>query len=372
MRADRQLLDIRNVLDYMLSIIQNVLENEFLIVNIKLKDIAERSGYSITTVSRALAGYSDVNEQTRERIAQIAASLGYQPNLVARQLRSQRTQTIGLIIPAYDYSFSNGFFSQLMLGIGDAASLEHYDLLISAQTPGDHEMAAYQRIVGGNRVDGMILARTHQHDARIRYLKDQGHPFVVSGRAAPNEASDFPHIDVDSQAGIRTVVEHFTELGHQHIGLILPPETMAFTGFRHKGYCQGLAEAGLPYRSEYVMYGDLMWSGGYRSAQALLDHHPLLTAIVACNDLMALGAMSAIQGRGLQVGRDIAISGFDDIPDAEYAHPALTTVHQPIYEIGQRLVKILIDLIMGHEPQATQVLLPSPLIVRASSGGYRS
>ncbi len=340
-------------------------------MQVTLKDIAQKSGYSVTTVSRALAGYSDVNEQTRQHITEIAHALGYQPNLLARQFRNQRTQTLGLIIPAYDYTFSTGFYSQLMLGIGDAASLEHYDLLISAQEPGDSEMAAYRRMVAGNRVDGMIIARTRQQDARIRYLKEQDHPFVVSGRSAPDEESDFPYIDVDSQAGIYTVVQHFVELGHRDIGLILPAPDMAFTEYRHEGYRRGLMEAGLPYRPEYVVNGDLWWSGGFQGTQSLLDRHPELTAIIACNDLMALGAMSAIQGRGLQVGRDVAVAGFDDIPAAEYAYPPLTTVHQPIYEIGQRLVRMLIGIITATPPQETQVLLPSKLIVRASSGFER-
>jgi DNA-binding LacI/PurR family transcriptional regulator len=340
-------------------------------MQVTLKDIAQKSGYSVTTVSRALAGYSDVNELTRQQITKIANALGYQPNLLARQFRSQRTHTLGIIIPAHDYTFSTGFYSQLMLGIGDAASAEHYDLLISAQAAGDDEMAAYRRMVAGNRVDGMILARTRQNDARIQYLKERDHPFVVSGRGAPEEVSDFPYIDVDSQAGIRSVVGHFVELGHRDIGLILPSPDMAFTGYRHEGYCQGLADAGISYRPEYVVNGDLWWSGGYQGTQALLDDHPELTAIVACNDLMALGAMSAIQGRGLQVGRDIAVAGFDDIPAAEYAYPPLTTVHQPIYEIGQRLVKLLLGIIAGTPSMETQVLLPTQVIVRASSGFER-
>ncbi len=340
-------------------------------MQVTLKDIAQKSGFSVTTVSRALAGYSDVNEQTRQHIQALADTLGYQPNLLARQFRSQRTHTIGIIIPAHDYTFSTGFYSQLMLGIGDSSSLEHYDLLISAQEPGDDEMAAYRRMVAGNRVDGMIVARTRQNDARIRFLAERGHPFVVSGRGAPGEASDFPYVDVDSQAGIRSAVRHFVELGHHEIGLILPAPDMAFTEFRHEGYRQGLAEAGIPYRPEYVVYGDLWWTGGFQGAQSLLDRHQELTAIIACNDLMALGAMSAIQGRGLQVGRDIAVAGFDDIPAAEYAYPPLTTVRQPIYEIGQRLVKMLIAIIAGTPPPETQVLLPSSLIVRASSGFER-
>lgn len=337
-------------------------------MQVTLKDIAKKSGYSITTVSRALAGYADVNDKTRRRIAEIANELGYQPNLLARQLRNQQTQTMGLIIPLADNSVSNEFFSQLLLGIGDAVSRVGYDLLISAQAPGETEMAAYRRIVGGKRVDGMILARTRQNDERIAYLKQLNHPFIVNGRAAPDEVSDFPYIDVNSQAAIQSAVAHLVMLGHEDIALILPPPEMAFTEFRHNGYREGLAAAGLPYRPEYVTHGDLLRSGGFLNANALLDQHPQITAIVACNDLMALGAMSAAHGRGLQVGSDLSITGFDDIPAAEYAHPPLTTAHQPIYEIGQRLVGILYGLITGAEQQETQIVLSSTLVVRASTG----
>src|SRR5258708_3379259 len=123
-------------------------------MQVKLKDVAQQSGYSITTVSRALAGYDDVNEQTRQHIIKTAKQLGYQPNLVARQLRNQATQTIGLVMPAGDHSLSTDFFIELLHGIGDAASSRHYDLLISAQPNVDAEMMAYRRLVGGERVDG--------------------------------------------------------------------------------------------------------------------------------------------------------------------------------------------------------------------------
>lgn len=337
-------------------------------MQITLKDIARKSGYSVTTVSRALAGYNDVNEDTRRHIAEIAELLGYHPNLLARQLRNRRTHTLGLIIPSADNSISNEFFSQLLMGIGDAASRAGYDLLVSAHVPGDSEMAAYRRIVGSKRVDGMILARTRQNDERIAYLQRLNHPFVVNGRGAPGELDDFPFIDVDSQTGIASVIEHLVALGHTDIGLILPPPDMAFTGYRHMGYRDGLAAAGLPYRSDYVTYGDLQRTGGFEKANVLIDAHPQLSAIVACNDLMAFGAMSAAQQRGLLVGADISVTGFDDIPAAEYGHPPLTTVYQPIYQIGQRLVNLLDNLILSKVPQETQLLLSSKLIVRASSG----
>lgn len=337
-------------------------------MKIGLKEVAEKTGYSITTVSRALAGYSDVNAQTRQHIVETAQSLGYEPNLVARQLRNQKTQTIGVIVPTNDRSFPNDFFGQLILGVSSAAAREHYDLLISAQIQGEEEMAAYQRIVGGNRVDGMILARTRQHDPRISYLQKKRHPFVVSGRSAPNEPSNYPYIDVDSQAGVHMLVRHFAELGHQRIGLILPPEELAFTEFRLHGYQDGLKEAGLPYQPENVVYGDLLPSGGFRGTQQLLSSHQTVSAIIACNDLMALGAMNAIQAAGLRVGEDVAVAGFDDIPAAEFSHPSLTTIRQPIYDIGQQLVSLLMDVINGKPVEETQVILPCTLVVRESSG----
>lgn len=337
-------------------------------MQVTLKDVAKQSGYSITTVSRALAGYTDVNTETRRHITDIAETLGYQPNLLARQLRMQRTQTLGLIIPSAENNISNEFFSQLLLGIGDAASHMGYDLLVSAHMPGEPEMAAYRRMVEGSRVDGMILARTRQHDERIAYLQRLNHPFVVNGRGAPGEPNNFSFIDVDSQEGIAIVVRHLVELGHQQIGLLLPPPEMAFTEYRHMGYCDGLAAAGLAYTPAYVLYGDLQRSGGFEQCNALLDAHPEVTAIVACNDLMALGAIDAAQQRGLQVGVDLSITGFDDIPVAEYAHPPLTTIHQPIYEIGKRLTDLLISLINGDTHEQVQTLLTSTLIVRASTG----
>ncbi len=340
-------------------------------MQVTLKDIAKKSGYSITTVSRALAGYTDVNEETRRRIIEIANILNYKPNLLARQLRMQRTQTLGLIIPSADNSISNEFFSQLLLGIGDGASRVGYDVLVSAHIPGEPEMAAYRRIVEGNRVDGVILARTRQQDERIAYLQRLKHPFVVNGRGAPGELNDFPYIDVDSQEGIATIVRHLVELGHRQIGLILPPAEIAFTEYRRMGYRDGLAAAGLDYRADYVVHGDLQRTGGYQQSNTLLDAHPEITAIVACNDLMALGAMQAAQERGLEVGVDLSITGFDDIPVAEYARPPLTTVHQPIYEIGRRLADLLSSIVTGEPPEQTQMLLSSNLVVRASSGPRR-
>ncbi|MFQ3645567.1 MAG: LacI family DNA-binding transcriptional regulator [Anaerolineae bacterium] len=334
---------------------------------VTLKDIAEKSGFSVTTVSRALAGYSDVNPRTRQLIEAIAQAEGYHPNILARQLRARRTDTIGLILPASSSRFTDDFFTAFVMSIGYAANQHQLDLLISAKSP-DQELEAYQRMVGGNRVDGVIIARVREHDPRIAYLKTTGHPFVVFGRAAPPEPSDFAYVDVDSRAGIAAVVQHLARLGHHQIALLLPPPSLSMTGERLAGFKAGLATAGLRFNPRWVAHGDLTVEDGEAMTAALLAQHPTLSAIVASNDLMALGAMRAAKAAGRQVGVDLAVTGYDNVVAAAHVHPALTTVAPPIEEIGQRLVALLMSMMQQETPAERQMLLTPTLIVRQSCG----
>ncbi len=338
-------------------------------MRVTLKDIADRSGFSITTISRALAGYSDVSDKTRQQILKIADELGYQPNHIARQLQGQRTYTIGLIMPPRLHSDDDDFFSLLLKGVTYAAARDRYDVLVSATVPGSSEMDAYRRIVGGNRVDGMVLARTYFDDPRIAYLESINHPFIVLGRSAPDAASDFPYIDVDSKVGIQALVAHMIARGHRHIGIILPPEEVTFSAYRLAGYQAALAEAAIPYRPEYCVHADLTFSGGEEAARLLMTQQPDLTAIVGCNDWMALGAMHSAQELGHVVGDDFAVGGYDDIPAAERAVPALTTVRWPIYEVGEELTQRLLKFIENDPDVERQQLIKPELIIRRSTGG---
>jgi LacI family transcriptional regulator len=334
-------------------------------MKVTLKDIARESGYSITTVSHALSGYGDVNENTRQHIIAIAERLGYQPNLAARHLRSKQTNTIGMVIPLTAY-FSDPFFMELLSGVGRQAAEYGYDLLLSAQQPGEEELNAYRRIVASSRIDGVVVARVQRDDPRIAFLNEARHPFVVFGRS---NANDYPYIDVDGRAGIHQIVVHLARLGHRRIAFILSPPQLAFTSLRYEGYRQGLAEAGLPFKEDYVVEGDLTRASGHAAALRLLALPEPPTAIVACNDSMAIGAMLAIQEHKLVVGRDVAVAGFDDIPAAANASPPLTTVRQPIYDIGRQALDMLIRVIRNEPVENLHVLLVPELIVRASSGG---
>jgi LacI family transcriptional regulator len=342
---------------------------------VTLKDLAASLGLSVTTVSRALADYDDVADKTRRRVRQMAQEMGYYPSATARQLRKQRTDTLAFVIPTDGSRFSDPFFSELLAGIGNEAGRHRFDLLVSTQSPNsDAEREAYRRIVNGRRADGVLVARTRQEDERIRFLTEQGFPFVAFGRSELD--AQFPYVDEDSYAGIRLLTQHLVSLGHQRIGFISGPAGLLFSRLRLDGYCSVLKECELPANGAFIVSGDLTKPSGFQATQELLALSPRPTAIVACNDLMALGAMSAAQELGLTIGDDLSVGGFDDIPLAEHAHPPLTTVRQPIYEIGQRIARLLIQLIQGQPmageggdtPAEAQVVLTPQLVIRNSTG----
>lgn len=333
---------------------------------VTLKDIAQRVGKSVTTVSRALNDYDDVGEETKARVRQVAEELGYTPSILAQRLQKRQSETIGLILPTFGPRFSDPFFSEFIAGIGNRAAEAGYDLLVSTRPPGEREIGAYRRYVGSRRVDGFIVVRTRRQDARIDFLREAGAPFVAFGRTDP--PLDYPFVDEDSALGMRRIGSHLAEYHHRVIACITPPDSLTFTHERLRGLREGLAEHGLQLRPDYIRESDLTQRGGYEQARQLLALPEPPTAIVASNDLMALGAITAARERGLRVGRDVSITGFDDIPMAEHSHPSLTTVHQPIYQIGGQVCGMLIQIIHGEQLEESQILLQPRLIPRQSSG----
>jgi LacI family transcriptional regulator len=330
-----------------------------------LKEIAERVGRSVTTVSRALAGYEDVSPATREQVRQVALELGYEPNIIARQLQKQRTDTIGLILPTFGPRFSDPFFSEFLAGVGNEAARQGFDLLVSTRAPGAEEEETYLKNIRSRRVDGFIIVRTRRHDPRITLLQNNNYPFASFGRMEGK--NDFPLVDEDSELGVRLVVNHLIEQGHTRLACIAASADFMFAYYRLEGFINTLEAHALPVDPAWIVEGDLTQRAGREIGGRLLDlpHPP--TAIVACNDLMALGAMSAAQERGLVVGQDVAITGFDDTPWAENAHPPLTTVHQPIYQVGTMVCEMLAKVIRGETVAQQQIILQPSLVIRQSS-----
>jgi LacI family transcriptional regulator len=334
-------------------------------VPVTLKEIAKRTGRSVTTVSRALNDYDDVSPKTKELVRKVAAELGYTPSSLAQRLQKQRSETIGLVLPTFGPRFSDPFFSELLAGIGNKAAGLGYDLLVSTQPPGERELDAYKKLLDGRRVDGFIIVRTRRQDPRIEYLLKTGAPFTVFGRVEGE--ANFPFVDEDGAYGMRLVAGHLVQNGHTRVGCISSSPELTFTAYRLQGLRAGLAQLGVSLSEEAIRFGDLTQRSGYELAKSLLSSPQEVSAIVAFNDLMAFGAMSAAQESGLVVGEDIAITGFDDIPMAEYSHPPLTTVQQPVYRIGGVVCEMLIKRIQGEEIQEEHIILKPSLVVRQSS-----
>jgi LacI family transcriptional regulator len=336
-------------------------------MSVTLKDIARKVGYSVTTVSRALNDYDDVSEETKQLIKRVAQEMGYHPHVIAQSLQRRRTNTVGFIVPATDRYLSDPYFLELLAGIGDGAASCDFDLLVSTCKPmGPKERAVYERMVKGRRVDGIVVARTRCDDERIAYLLSEGFPLVAFGRTASDQ--DFPYLDVDGESGVCEAVKHLIDLGYRRIGFITPSMYLMFAEHRLAGYRRALQDNGLEFDPALVVEGNLTQSRGYQRMEQLLDLEEPPTAVVTGNDLMAFGAMEAAQERGLVVGRDVAVIGFDDVPLAAYFHPTLTTIRQPIYDIGKMLSQMLVKIIEGEELAERQIILQPKLVVRESSG----
>lgn len=334
---------------------------------ITLRDLAEKVGKSVTTVSRALHDYDDVSPETKKLVRRTAEEMGYIPNIMAQRLQKQRTDTLGFILPTFGPRFSDPFFSEFLAGIGNKAAKLGYDLLVATQAPGEQELAVYRRNVQSYRVDGFIIVRTRRQDSRIEYLCENNFPFVAFGRT--ESPCVYPWVDEDGEYGMRLLAYHLADLGHKSIAFIAAPDHLMFAHARLKGFREGLIEKGIHLDPTMVIAGDLTQRDGFKQATQLLERINPPTAIAACNDLMALGAVSAAQKKGLIVGKDIAITGFDNIPLAEHSHPPLTTIHQPIYQIGDMLSEMLIKCVKGEVLESKSVILEPTLVIRETCGG---
>ncbi|MCA9976505.1 MAG: substrate-binding domain-containing protein, partial [Anaerolineales bacterium] len=273
---------------------------------------------------------------------------------------------IALILPTTDkLRFSDPFFSEFLSGIVEQTSEYGFNLNISADT-GENQREAYLKQIRSRRVDGFIVMRTQRQDERIDLLRQHDIPFVAFGRVEGE--NDFHLIDDDDNDGIRQVVTHLASLGHTRLGFISEPMNFTKAYHRFLGFRDGLNANNLPFEPELVVVSNYRQRSGQVSTRQLLELSNPPTAIVASNDLIALGAINEAQARGLVVGQDVSITGFDDILLAEYANPALTTVHQPAQQLGSMVAEMLLKVIREEFIDKKQIILNPSLVIRQSSG----
>ncbi|MBC8449920.1 MAG: LacI family DNA-binding transcriptional regulator [Chloroflexi bacterium] len=336
-------------------------------MSVTIKDLAEQLNLSVSTISKALNAYPHVAEETRRRVLAKAEELGYRPSVIARGLQARESRMIGYSWrPAPPDQF-NPILEKFIHSMAEAAARHDYHILTFPCPEPYDELGVYREMVGSGRVDGFILPNTNLNDRRIRYLLDVDFPFVAFGRS--NSEWDFPWVDVDGTDGVKQAVNHLLELGHRRVACLAWPEASLTGRYRLDGYLTAMADAGLSVDPAWIMRIEYNYYSAYQATQTWLTLPPERwpTAVVALADLIAIGVMNAAAAAGLQVGRELAVVGFDDAPIAGYLRPSLTSLRQPIAEVGERAVTMLIDLVRGETPSPAQVLLKPRLIVREST-----
>jgi len=332
-----------------------------------IKDVAREAGVSIATVSYVLNDSGAVSEATHQRVLQAVEKLGYRPSVIAQGLQARESRMIGYSWRPMPPDQFNPILEKFIHGMAEAAARHGYHVLAFPSTEASDEISPYREMVERERVDGFALSNTNLDDPRVHYLLDIDFPFVAFGRANPEW--DFAWVDVDGAAGVEQAVNHLLELGHRRIACLAWPEESLTGQYRLTGYRQAMAAAGLEVQAGWVIRAENHYRHAYQAAQTWLTQPPTRrpTAVVALTDLMAIGVMNAAADAGLTVGRDLAVVGFDDAPITGYLRPPLTSLRQPIAEIGERMVTMLIDLVRGETPSPAQVLLKPRLIVRDST-----
>ena len=334
---------------------------------VTLKQVAARAGVSYQTVSKVLNKQAKVTRETEERIWRAVRELSYRPNLLARNMRQQRSQLIGYSWEPTPGDQCNPILDKFLQSMSQATEEAGYHLLTFPHHPGSKSLDIYEELIDSNRVDGFVLSSIEYDDPRITFLHEKNFPFVAFGRSNPGQ--EFMFVDIDGCRGIQKVMEHLLELGHRRIFTLAWPESSRVGQNRFDGYLAAMQDASIYPEAGWIARGEGNYSFGYQATEKWLNAPKKFrpTAIVCMNDFMAIGAMNAIHHQGYRVGEDIAVTGFDDIPLVQYLTPALTSVRQPLWQVGQVAISLLIRRLEGESCENEHILIPPVLIVRQSS-----
>jgi len=331
-----------------------------------IEDIAKLASVSRSTVSRVLNDHPSVRSTVRDRVLSVINEYGYAPQAAARHLVTQRTRIIGVLFPpSANFHLANPVFASLGQGIGQACAQRGYLSMLSLDLRNMEEKILFN-MLRSRHFDGVVLISSDRHDPLPFFLREAQIPYTRIGHDP--EGNDEFYVDVDDMDGAYQAVNHLISLGHQRIAIIKGPKTEVCTPARYHGYLKALEEAGLPLDPTLVDEGDWSHNSGREAMQRFLDLDDPPTAVFSFNDMMAAGTLHALYARGLRVPQDIAIVGFDDVPQTQIIIPALTTIRQPSEEMGMRATNMLIDQLEDMDGPPRQVIFPTTLVVRQSCG----
>ena len=333
---------------------------------VTITHLAEALGLTKGTVNRALNGYPDISDGTRQRVRRQADLMGYRPLAQAQAIRTGRTRALGLVLQTDVADSQRPFLSDFLAGVTRAASRESWTLTVATSGGGEQMLSTLSRLVDEQKADGFILPRSFYKDERVKLLRGMNVPFVLFGRVAEPEGCAW--FDILGEDAMRDAVHRLANHGHTRIGFVNGGLEYTYSHLRADGFRRGMAEVGLSADPEIMVDGATTMEQGAAATRRLLSHDTPPTAIVFAVDMAALGAYSAASDFGFEIGTDLSVIAYDGIPEGAWAKPSLTTFAVDSREAGERLADLLIRRIRGTEPEELRETVHARLQAGGSDG----
>lgn len=326
-----------------------------------IKDVARKAGVSISTVSRVINDSKPVTNEVKQRVLAVIKETGYVPNPLARSLVTKRSQLIGVIVPEVTDTFS----AEVLNGIEEISKMYNYDILL-ANTYSEKDLIEKNiNLLRAKQVEGIVMISTNLDDDTVELLENIGIPVVHISKTTKD--FDIYKVSIQNAPATRDMTKFLIENGHKNIALMVTSSHVyGLADERLKGYKTALEEEGIPFDEKYVRSCGVSYDDGYKSTMDLLDQDLKLDAIFATSDDAALGAINACFDRGLRVPEDISVAGFNDVKLAKIFRPKLTTVYQPLFDMGAVAIRMIVKMIKGQEIEEKKVELPYRIIERES------
>lgn len=325
---------------------------------VSIKEVAKLANTSITTVSRVINNSGYVKEETKERILEAIKELDYKP--LERTTEKRETKAIGLIVP----NIENPFFGKIARCIGKVANSYNYNLLLFGLEGAESHRDDFLMDLIEKRVDGLIYVSSHRCVEAVNAAKKRNIPFVILDREIQKE--EINTVIVNNKYGAIIAAEHLIKLGHKNIAFIGGAQDMEISTIRKNGYIEALTENGIEINEDYICYGDYKMQSGYDCMKKLYSKHKEITAVIAANDLMAIGALNYLIREGVNVPKEVSIVGFDNIEISESITPSLTTIEYPMERISEIVIDLILRQIKDKDRNVEVVSLYPKLIVRES------
>lgn len=329
-----------------------------------LKDLAKKTGFSITTVSRALNGYLDVSDKTRQKINQAAEELHYSPNILARSLVTKQSKTIGFIVSDLKQeSTKDNFMFETLCGLSDALATTDYEFVLLSTSTSKQRNKTYQQLCTERQLDGVVIQGLRMEDPYLQEAIHSDIPCVLIDIQV--QGNQVGYVTSNQLESSKNAVKYLCRMNHRHIAYVNGSEDAYVSKVRAKGYKEALEESGLEIKENYIVTGDFSEESAKQAIIPLLLNSPEITAVFCASDIMALGVLQAARELDLKVPEQLSIIGFDNILLSKYVSPPLTTVGQAPYKMGQAAVNMVIKLIEGEECSPF-IEMKNELIIRES------